>query len=90
MAKQLRDPASGKKVFSKEFKSGQAAAKNADKKGMPKALKTAKAQLKGMEKGTIKAKPGQKSFLRGFIGASGSKALARKAPSAKAAASSGS
>ena len=70
-ARQMKDKASGKKVFAKEFKSGKAAAKNSDKSKLSEAKATARAQLKGMDSGKIKAKPGQKSFLRGFLSAKG-------------------
>ena len=72
--KQKFDPASGRKVFAKEFKSGRQMARAAGIKpgilpGTPqsKALGQYRMRLNALDSGKEIGKPGERSFLRGIM-----------------------
>lgn len=75
---QGRDPASGRKVFKKEFRSGFKAAKagglsTSALPGTPqsKALGGYRQRLSALDSGSAIGKPGERSFLRGALHAAG-------------------
>ena len=70
---QGRDPASGRKVFKKEFRSGFGMAKTAGlSTGRPTAaLGKMQQRLSALDSGSVIGKPGERSFLRGALHAAG-------------------
>jgi hypothetical protein len=78
------DKASGKKVFSREYKAGRAmATKAAGGKGFGKQVAKMQARLTKLDAGKVKGRAGERSHLRGVM------SVARKAAPAQAARSSG-
>jgi hypothetical protein len=67
------DPASGRKVFKQEFRSGFKMAKTAGMnkgKGAPQ-VQFMRQRLSALDAGKVEGKPGERSFLRGALHAVG-------------------
>jgi hypothetical protein len=86
-SRQMVDKASGKKVFGREYKQGQAMGRKASgTKGFGQQVAKMQGRLSKLDSGKVKGKAGERSMLRGALSVS----EGRKAAATKQARSSGS